>query len=256
MKNKPFRWFFHFPYKSSHLMKSIWSLALLVCLPALATVPDIGGKQGEYEREIGAIVRNKRFYKAGKLEFSGGVGLMPYDSVYSNLSFGGRGTWHFGDHYGWEILDVQMVTGSTSGFTTSLVSGAGGAGQLVDLQAVQSKMFIGSNFLLSPIYGKIRFFGAQVVYFDIYTVAGLGVAKTETHKFSGSGGTVSDTIVNSGMDPMATFGLGFKIFFGSGLGILVDLRDYVSLSTAYGSKSAHNAFVVNFGLAFFLPGFG
>jgi outer membrane beta-barrel protein len=213
-------------------------LVLVAATPARAIVTDVGGAQGDYEREVGSVVRNKRFYKASN-------------------QLGGRLTWHIADHYGWEILDAQMVFSSVSGFTTGLVSGSNGPGQIADLESVMPKMFLSSNFLLSPVYGKVRFFGAQVIYFDMYTLLGLGAAKTETHSFSStSGGGVSDSVVHSGMDPMVDVGLGFKIFLTNGIGFDIDLRDYIAFSQNYRATSPKNNFVVTLGLSFFLPNFG
>jgi outer membrane beta-barrel protein len=232
-------------------------LVLVAATPARAIVTDVGGAQGDYEREVGSVVRNKRFYKASKFEISADAGVMPYDSVYNTYQLGGRLTWHIADHYGWEILDAQMVFSSVSGFTTGLVSGSNGPGQIADLESVMPKMFLSSNFLLSPVYGKVRFFGAQVIYFDMYTLLGLGAAKTETHSFSStSGGGVSDSVVHSGMDPMVDVGLGFKIFLTNGIGFDIDLRDYIAFSQNYRATSPKNNFVVTLGLSFFLPTFG
>jgi len=167
-------------------------------------------------------------------------------------------TWHFSDHFAWQIIDAQMVSSSVDSSYIGSLSAAAGAGQLSDVETVIPKMFIGTNLLISPTYGKIRFFGSSVLYFDIYASLGLGAAKTETHSFStlGTSGTSpTDSIVNSGMGPMGDLALGFRMFWGSNLALNVDLRDYLAFCKTYGSSSPHNFFVVTFGLSLFLPGF-
>lgn len=230
----------------------------LVCGTAFAIVSDVGGGQGDYEREVGAVVRNKRYYKAGKLEINADVGLFPYESVSSNYQFGGRLIWHFSDHLAWQIVDAQYVASSVDmGYIGSL-SNAAGAGALSNVQTVLPKLFISTNLMLSPTYGKIRFFGSSVLYFDIYGSIGLGAAKTDTHKFTTIGTsstTVTDTVVNSGMGLMGNFAVGFRIFAGHSLGFNIDLRDYLASTKVYDSTSLKNFFVVTFGVSFFLPGF-
>ena len=54
--------------------------------------------QGTYEREIQAIVRNKYFYKTGRLEATFNGGVMPYDSLVNHYMLGGKFTWHIADH--------------------------------------------------------------------------------------------------------------------------------------------------------------
>lgn len=244
-------------------MKSLIALAALllplICQNAHANVTDVTGGQGDYEREVGAVVRNKRYYKAGKIELGIDAGVLPYESVSSNYQFGGRLTWHISDHLAWQILDAQVVASTVDSSYIGGLSGAAGAGGLADVETVLPKMFIGTNLLVSPTYGKIRFFGSSVVYFDVYGLIGLGAAKTETHKFStvGTSGTsVNDSIVNSGMGAMGDLALGFRIFMGSGFGLNIDMRDYLAWATTYGSSSAKNFFVVTFGLSYFIPSFG
>jgi outer membrane beta-barrel protein len=229
------------------------SLASLICIqtPSHAVVKDVEGSQGDFERSIGAVVRNKKYDRAGKLELGASFGFFPYDLAVNHTSFGGRLTWHISDHYGWEIIDYQKASGSTSSFITSLVSDP--TKSIQDLQVVKLKQVIGSNFLLSPFYGKIRFFGAQVLYFDIYVPIGLGFASTETSKYSIS--NTGGSVVASGSDLTLTLGVGFKLYLNSLMGIVVDLRNYMANSQNYGEKSFRSNFVASFGLAVFLPSF-
>ncbi|MBI4405513.1 MAG: outer membrane beta-barrel domain-containing protein [Deltaproteobacteria bacterium] len=228
------------------------------CLVFVAFVPcfanDIPPDQDEYERSIDAVLRHKHFYKKGHLEFTPVVGVMPYDSLINHYMLGGRAAWHFTDHFSWEILDAQITFPSTTSYFTGLVKDKG----LSDVQTPQLKMLLGTNFLVSPFYGKVRIVGRSVLHFDIYLLAGLGMAKAEQLRLSASGvgGDVSESILRSNFDPMATVGFGIKLFLNNVLGLVVDMRDYIVYTPIYGNKQIKSNFSVFGGLSIFLPSFG
>lgn len=205
--------------------------------------------QNNVERSINAVVRNKYFYKTNKIELSGTAGAMPLDSVVNHLLVGGRATWHFSDHFGWEIAHIQVASPSITGNIKDIVT----ANSLSNVQFSQINLLATSTILLSPIYGKIRFFGNQVLYFDIYSVFGFGLANTKTIKLSSSAPV--ESTVRQGMDPVFDFGLGVKIFTGDALAILIDLRDYVTFTEVYSSRKPRSNFSVFAGLSFFIPNF-
>jgi outer membrane beta-barrel protein len=241
-------------YKSVFL--SLVLMTLCSSSPSLAVVKDVEGSQAEFEKSSQSIVRNKKFYRAGKLELGATFGIFPYDLAVDHKGFGGRLTWHLSDHFGWEIVDFQSMSGSTTTFVTSLVADA--QKNIQDLQTVRLKSFIGTNLLISPFYAKIRFWGDTVLYFDIYLPVGVGFSSTETSKFNysaGAPGGVASSVVASGSDLTLTMGVGFKLYMNNVMGVVVDLRNYMANSQAYGSKSFRSNFMASFGLAVFLPNF-
>ena len=227
-------------------------LILFGATSALALPTTLSSSQNDYEKSIEAVVRNKQFYKAGKFEVGGFGGLMPYDSLTDHYMLGGRLTWHISDHYGWEVLDVQVPFATTTSYTTDLVKSK----SLVNLQLQRLKLLAGSNFLLSPLYGKVRFLGASVLHYDLYMVAGLGYAQTQINKYGVSGGNVVETTLSTKGAFMFDFGFGMKFFLNNAMGLVVDFRDYVTMTQLYGKTSPKSNFSVLFGLSFFLPTFG
>lgn len=213
----------------------------------------IGGDQKDYEREINSVVRRKLFYKSGRFELTPRAGVMPYDSVVNHVMFGGSAVWHLSDHFGWEIADFQIVQPSITSFTTDLVSSKG----ISNLQATKLNLLASTNLVISPVYGKVRLFGSTIVHFDIYFTLGLGVARTKiaTVTAAGAGQAATSTDSTSTMDPMLNMGFGFKFFVNSALGIVLDVRDYVTYSTLYGGKRLKSNFGVFGGLSFYLPTF-
>lgn len=215
---------------------------------------EVSKDQRELERTMGAIVRNKHFDKRGKFELAFTGGVMPYDSLIAHYMLGGRATWHLSDHFGWEIVDLQFVTPSLTSFTTGLVSSKG----IDDLQTSELKMIATTNLLISPFYGKIRFIGRMVLFYDIYIVAGLGLTEVNTLKVSAASqnATPTESRVRNNWDPTLNFGFGFKVFYTDLFGFIIDFRDYVIFTELYGEKRLHSNFSVFFGINFFLPTFG
>lgn len=230
------------------------ALFLLLCVQrySAASQVAINPAQDDYEKSIGSVVRNKLFYKTGHIEITPTAGAMPYDSLINYFTVGGRATWHIADHFGWEIADAEYAFPNVTGYTTGLVS----AQNVSNLQTVQMQWMVSTNFLVSPIYGKIRLLGAQVLFFDIYLVGGFGAASTQTLKVSNDTGSVVTSTVRSGVDPMADLGLGFRFFLNNAIGLVIDLRDYMTYSQVYGNMAIRSNFATSVGLSFFLPIFG
>lgn len=204
--------------------------------------------QEEFEKTSRLVVRNKLYYKPGKLEFAGTGGLMPYDDVNNQYFVGAKATWHWTDYWGWEVVEFQKAFSSTTDWVKNLVKSK----NIPNLQTAQLNYLATTNLVFSPFYGKVRVFGSSLVYFDLYAVVGGGLAGTRTVKLS-DGNPESE--VKTGTDPVFDFGVGFKVFMGPSFGMLLDLRDYLTYSETYGKRSVKSNYTVFLGLNFFLPSF-
>ena len=233
-------------------MKSFlkFSLAFFFVSQAVlsANTPQNVVNQGESEKESSSVVRNKIYYKPGKFELAATGGLMPYDDVNNQYFAGGKVSWHLSDSWGWEILDVHKSFASVTSWANSLVKDKG----ISNLQTVQLDYLATTNILFSPFYGKIRVFGSSIVYFDLYTALGGGVARTKTIRLSS---VDPESTIRTGTDPVIDFGLGFKFFLNQSMGLVLDLRDYLTFSENYGKRSAKSNYTVFLGVNFFIPNF-
>jgi outer membrane beta-barrel protein len=168
-----------------------------------ANLPAAPTNQSEFEKESRSVVRNKLYYKPGKFEVAATGGLMPYDDVNNQYFVGGKLAWHLTDSLGWEILDAQKASASITSWANNLVNEK----NINNLQTAQLDYLATTNLLFSPFYGKIRVFGSSLVYFDLYTVLGAGLAGTKTVKLSKGS---PESTLRTGVDPVVDFGLGFK----------------------------------------------
>ena len=235
-------------------MKTFVGLLLFfVAVPVFGTGEDIGGSQGVHEKGINAIVRNKLYYKQGRIEVGGHAGVMPYDSLINHFMAGSRLTWHLSDYLGWEIIDAQLAFPTLTSFSTGLVQDKG----ISRMETLKLKTMIGSHILFSPLYGKMRLFGKAILWLDIYLIGGVGFNNTDVVQLSSTGTGVAGTesTVRTTWDPSLNFGLGFKIFLNDAMGLVLDFRDYIVMTELYGERSLKSNFTVSAGLSFFLPTF-
>jgi len=235
-------------------------VAALAFLSALLVVPSAFGlsetitpAQAKFERSVRSVVRSKNFYKSGRMELGIAGEVMPFDSLVNHYLLGGRLTWHLADHYAWEILDVHAAFPTVTSYTTDLAQGK----RIKNLQVPELKLLAATNLIISPLYGKVRFFGDSVLHFDVYIAAGLGLASTRTLKFTFVTGqsTPTQSVVGTSWDPMFDFGLGFKLFLNKAMGLNIDFRDYVTHTSVYGTRSLRSNFSVSAAVTFFLPTF-
>jgi outer membrane beta-barrel protein len=228
------------------------ALALIfsVCLPAFAVIPSVSESQAERERESKAVVRNKRFYKQGRIEFAGGAGLNPFDLALSNQMFYARATWHITDIWGWEIANAFFGSPRETQWAVDLVREKG----ISNLQFTGIKWGVTTNVVWTPIYSKIRLWGASVLYWDGFAVLGGGVANTQLFTMSSPGlnqpGTLS--VGQPTMEPCINIGIGFRFYFNRTFAFIVDLRNYLLYSTTYGSRSLRSNYMTNLMLSVML----
>lgn len=221
------------------------ALALIfsVCLPAFAVIPAVSEQQAQNEREIKAVVRNKRYYKRGHFEIAAGAGLNPFDLVLSNQMFYGRVTWHISDSWGWEVANAFFGSPKATQYAADLVQVNG----ISNLQFTGIKFGVTSNLVWTPIYSKIRLWGATVLYFDGFGVIGGGVAQTQLFTYSspglGQAGVLN--ISQAQMEPCVNLGIGFRMYFSRRFALLFDFRDYILYSTVYGQKTLRSNWMTN-----------
>lgn len=227
------------------MRRNILALALVfsVCLPAFAVIPSVNEAQAETEREIKAVVRNKRFYKKGHVEFALGYGLNPFDLVLNNPLAHARLTWHLSDNWGWEVANGFFGSPSGHAYAASLAQTNG----ISNLQFSGIQWGVTTSIVWTPIYSKVRLWGSTVLYFDGFGVLGGGMASTKLFTYSSPGLNQAATISESAsrMEPVVNIGIGFRFYFSRRFAVLLDLRNYLLYSETYGSKSLRSNYMTN-----------
>lgn len=239
-------------------MRKILLLCVIICVSfCFSEIPKV---QEEFEKSIQAVVRNKIYYKAGHIELNAVAGMMPYESLVNDFMFGGRAIWHLSDHYSWEVVDGLWSLSSVNTYAKDTVVANDlkptGAFPNGGLSVNKLKLSFCTNFLISPFYGKVKFFGSQSLFFDIYFLIGAGISQMENVQVFNNGGTAGETSLSTTWDITVPVGLGFKVFLNPGIGLVIDLRNYFSYSNLYNQKYIKGSFSAFIGLSFFIPSLG
>jgi outer membrane beta-barrel protein len=79
---------------------------------------------------------------------------------------------------------------------------------------------------LMPIYGKLNVFDGKILRLGIYLNGGLGAAKTRVQLRPSSDPGTGRTFGDTGYRPIASLGLGLRVFLSERLTVRLELRDF------------------------------
>jgi len=80
---------------------------------------------------------------------------------------------------------------------------------------------------LMPVYGKLDVFDGKILRLGMYLNAGLGAAKTRVQLRPSTDPSTGRTFGDTGYRPIASLGLGVRVFLGEQLTARLELRDFV-----------------------------
>ncbi len=145
--------------------------------------------------------------------------------------------------------------------------------------AIHDSHVLGINALVSayaqitPFYGKIAFFSALFVNYDLYVNGGIGIVnyvqngccQTQTQMMNEPDPNVQDAKLFAGIKVGGQIGIGAHIYFNEWLGLQFELRDYIVGANPGGldvngdrqltsaDEGVQNNLFFGFGLTFMLP---
>jgi outer membrane beta-barrel protein len=79
---------------------------------------------------------------------------------------------------------------------------------------------------LMPIYGKLDVFDGKILRLGVYLNGGLGVAKTRLQLRPGTDPVTGSTFADTGFRPIASLGIGLRVFLSERLTVRLELRDF------------------------------
>jgi len=80
---------------------------------------------------------------------------------------------------------------------------------------------------LMPIYGKLDVFDGKILRLGMYLNGGLGVAKTRLQLRPSTDPATGRTFGDSGYRPIASLGIGLRVFLSQKLTLRLELRDFL-----------------------------
>ncbi|OFZ12366.1 MAG: hypothetical protein A2Z20_00865 [Bdellovibrionales bacterium RBG_16_40_8] len=187
-----------------------------------------------------AVIQKRFLPKTGRYEFSSSVLMSTNNQYFNNLGLGLRASYFFQEKYGVEGI-YKFLTSSKRPITEGLVDNQ----HISTKSLVEPKAFYGVAFKWSPIYGKIAWFQQQIIPFDTYFTAGLGITSTES----------------GGADSTTTLGVGQLFALSKSYGVRWDFNwnfyrsdiDVSSDSSPDMQTRQHSDLFLGIGLSYFLP---
>jgi len=140
-------------------------------------------------------------------EFTFAAGLVPLDAFYKGISGGAHYTLHLDEFFAWEM----------GGGTYSFNLDTGLKQQLEDNFAVRPEdidqllVFVDSNIMIKPVYGKYALFNRHLIYTELFFVAGGAVAYYDDASFR----------------PGPDYGAGIRFFVTNWFSVRGDIRHYI-----------------------------
>lgn len=144
-----------------------------------------------------------------KSEFSGHISYLPMDYFTTYLAAGGAYTHYFSDYFGWEVLNANYASDSSTGLE-AFVRKSGAVPEGLDVMS----WYVTSNLVYTPMYMKNLLMQDRVVWGDISFVGGYGLANFRTAK---NVGTLDGGVM-------------LRFFSTEKLAIKFDLRQYFYLA--------------------------
>ncbi len=203
------------------------------------TLPASGVEERVTEDDRVKAVQRKHFLKKGRLEVVPSFAMSLNDAFYTKVGGGIAANYHFADslalslHYDkFGIAQSDNVRIAKRELKSLLLSSK------LDWTA-------GADFLWTPIYGKLAF-GNTIVQYDLFLLAGAGVAWSQT-----SGAPVDD-----GAHPAIDVGVGqrFAIFDFMAFEFWVKQLMYADRPQDRQISEIQKVLTLNAGLSFWLPG--
>ncbi|MBN2718843.1 MAG: outer membrane beta-barrel domain-containing protein [Deltaproteobacteria bacterium] len=187
-------------------MKRILSMLMVL---SLVTVSNAALADDESDRDLSTLAVQNRQYSL-RHEFTGWVGTLPLDAFKKGLTFTGAYTLHFNDVVAWEVGQFTYSHAIESELNEDLEN--------LETPAAATPFewvsyYATSSFLFKPIYMKMAVLNSNVVFGELFLLAGGGFGKMTITK-----------------RPVANYGGGARIYFGKYFSVRLDVRNYMFLN--------------------------
>ncbi|MGA9522291.1 MAG: outer membrane beta-barrel domain-containing protein [Myxococcaceae bacterium] len=174
--------------------------------------------------EVGSfkIVQNRQYQL--KHELALGAGMLPLDAFYKGFTGNLSYTFHFTDHFAWQVGRASVSYNISTGLSDQLSRDFG----LLTTDFPQVQWTIGSDLIWKLIYGKVALINRTLHHVEGFLIAGASGVK-----------------VQSGILPAPNVGVGGRLFLSDALSIRLDVTD----SIVVGEKDMFNVLSVQLGLS-------
>jgi outer membrane beta-barrel protein len=170
-------------------------------------------------------IQNREYRLSHELSIA--AGFLPLDAFYKGVTARVGYTYHFGDHFAWQLGRASVSKNTSTGLRKQLERDFG----LLTTDFDEVQWIVGSDLVWAPFYGKTTFMNLGLVYLELYFLGGGSGVKVQT-----------------GVLPAVSAGMGFRFFATKSLSIRIEGQEhYVFSKKKFSVVDLDVALAVNFG---------
>ncbi len=209
---------------------------------------------GPGKKRVIQTLQRKNFMKLGRYEATPHAGFVTNDPFINRYLMGVSFAYHVTEIFAVEAAGTfspDLGVGDYKPVTDQIIN----ENQVTpDISKIQ--FYANVNFQYSPIYGKVAWFGSNIINFDIFGVFGTGVVNTvDDLEALQKELDPAAQVTQSQLHPTMNFGGGLRIVFSEAFAVRLEGRglSYIEVleSTTLEMK---NNFTLLAGASFFFPG--
>jgi outer membrane beta-barrel protein len=194
-----------------------FALALLISGAAAA-------QQADPEAVRVHVLEQRPFTEAGRWEvsFFGNTQVNPKFTVHAGVA--AELAYHLRENLAAQIGLWYFPLSVQSTLSEELLTKARVAPESAEAFLLRAVALAGVEFM--PIYGKLNVFDGKILRLGMYLNGGFGAAKTRLQLRPSSDPSTGRTFGDTGYRPIASLGIGLRVFLSERLTVRLELRDF------------------------------
>ncbi len=189
----------------------------LICGAALAQEPDTDAVRVH-------VLERRPFTEAGRweLSFFGNAQVNPKFTMHAGIA--AEVAYHLRENLAAQVGVWYFPVSAESSLSEELLTKGRVAPESAEAFLLRGAALAGLE--LMPIYGKLDVFDGKILRLGVYLNGGLGVAKTRLQLRPSTDPVTGSTFGDTGLRPIASLGLGLRVFLSERMTIRLELRDF------------------------------
>jgi len=170
------------------------------------------------------VVEKRPFTEAGRweLSFFGNAQVNPKFTQHAGIS--AELAYHLRENLAAQLGVWYFPVSAQSSLAEELLTKGRVAPESAEAFLLRSAAVLGMEFM--PIYGKLDVFDGKILRLGVYLNGGLGAAKTRLQLRPSSDPTTGATFGDTGYRPIASLGIGLRVFLSEQLTVRLEVRDF------------------------------
>jgi outer membrane beta-barrel protein len=204
----------------------LWELFVLLTVASSGWAGEVDIKEEVY------VIQNRIYHRYHELDLT--AGYLADEDFYYAFPVGIGYTYHFNDHFGWEVARGQCILTQEKDLKNDLEDQF----DVTPSQVGEPQYMVHSHLLLKPFYGKESVWNRGIINRESYFLVGGGTIHYEKKMRHG------DTETEDALSISA--GVGTKFFIDQNFCINIELRDLIN----FREDNTENRVYLGVGLGF------